>query len=171
MRRNLSLEWKMKSETELYLSLGSNSGDRNYFIKKALDKLSGAFGVSYARLSAMLQTPSYGFDSADFLNCAVLYNIDSELFTPEVVLEVIEGIESELGRKDKGLTDDLGNRIYTDRTIDIDILFYGDRVIDTPLLKVPHLDMENRVFYLIPLREIASAEIRQTFPQYFEKLF
>lgn len=146
----------MKKMTEkVYFSLGSNEGDRRRNIEKALAMMDEAFGKSFSLLSSIIETKSWGFDGADFLNCAVLYELEEDPFS---VLEKCEMIEYKLGRKDKNKKDSSGRRVYSDRPIDIDILLYGDRIIDTERLTLPHPLIGERDFVSIPLREIISTK-------------
>ena len=129
---------------KVYLGLGSNQGDRNKQLARAIELIGERVG-KVIRQSSIIETEPWGFTSGNkFLNCAIF--IETELL-PRKVLEVTKQIERELGRRYKGMA-------YRDRPIDIDILLYDDLTIDEPDLKIPHPLMEQRDFVMIPLREI-----------------
>lgn len=138
----------------VYFSLGSNEGDRKAYIEKALELMREAFGTPYSKLSDIIETPSWGFDSDPFLNCAVLFNLKNP--NPYKILEQCKTIEKDLGREENVQYDKDGKRIYHSRPIDIDILFVGDQAINTPTLTIPHPLISKRDFVKIPLRQIAS---------------
>jgi 2-amino-4-hydroxy-6-hydroxymethyldihydropteridine diphosphokinase len=156
----------------LYLSLGSNIGDRSANIKAALALLDEAFGTGYKRLSGIIETRSWGFDAPDFLNCAVLYALPRERVSAEVqalgILDTVKRVERVLGREENVEYDAAGERVYHSRPIDIDILFFGTHVIDHPRLQVPHPLMPQRDFVMVPLREIANKRVRTSFPDIFK---
>ena len=145
---------------ELYLSLGSNKGDRRKNIEDALSLLNIELGTPYKKVSSFIETKPWGFDSDDmFLNAAVLYELDLKKgYNPEaeglMILEICKSIERMLGREGSPQYDEKGERIYTDRPIDIDILLFGDNKIECEELTVPHKLMYDRDFVMIPLREI-----------------
>lgn len=136
---------------KVYFSLGTNLGDREANIMQALALMDECFGVHYDALSTIIETKSWGFEGKAFLNAAVCYLLDSDPFE---VLETCKKIERQMGREQYPLYDDGGNRIYHDRVIDIDILLYGDRRIDSEKLVIPHPLMEKRDFVMIPLKEL-----------------
>lgn len=155
---------------ELYLSLGSNLGDRQSNIEMALSMLDSAFGTSYSRLSDMHESESWGFEGPVFLDCAVCYEINDHghRFSPQEVLSICKEIERILGRTDAPEFDSDGKRIYHDRTMDIDILFFGLESIESESLTIPHRLISKRDFVKIPLRQIASEQIRDTFGTLFQ---
>lgn len=134
-----------KSHT-VYLSLGSNLGDRHKAMNDALRLLEERVG-HVERISSYHETDPWGFSSPHkFLNaCACCLTGDS----PLEVLQAIQEIERELGRTRKSV-----DGAYHDRPIDIDILLYDDLKMDYPGLKIPHPLMEERDFVMRPLREI-----------------
>lgn len=140
---------------ELTLLLGSNLGDRIAHIKAALECLDEAFGPQRLSLSPVIETAACDFEGPDFLNCAVRYAVS---VPPVQVLARCKEIERRLGRTDLPQYDDTGRRIYHNRIIDIDILTYGDRRIDTPVLKVPHPQIVSRPFVSRLLAEMTSYE-------------
>ena len=131
----------------VYLGLGSNQGDREQLMAQAIEMLSVALGAP-VRLSSTIETEAWGFVSPNpFLNMVASFSTD---VPPIELLYVIEDIERCLGRKTKSV-----GGVYSDRPIDIDILFYGDRIISTERLTVPHPRLHERLFVLAPLAEIS----------------
>ena len=159
---------------ELYLSLGSNMGDRSLNIEHAVSMLNVELNRPYRAISSLLETEPWGFEAENmFLNAAVLYELELPRgYNAEaqglMVLEICKDIERRLGRTAKPQYDEDGERIYTSRPIDIDILFLGGNRIDTEELTVPHKLMKKRDFVMIPLREIATEGIRDSFKEIFE---
>ena len=155
----------------LYLSLGSNQGDRRYYILEAVRMLDEGLGMPHSALSRLLEFPSWGFAGADFLNCAVRYDIpaagqDLRLHARSV-LALAKEIENSLGRRQEVVFDSVGKRIYRDRPIDIDILFYGMLRLDEPDLTIPHKLISERDFVKIPLRDVSLPDIQSAFPEIF----
>ena len=138
-------------QRDVYLSLGSNLGDRRANIDEALRRLDKAVGRPYDALSSIIETPSWGFDGPDFLNCVVRYHTARR---PETLLKICKRIERAMGRRGAPEYDTEGRRIYRDRPIDIDILLCGDERVDTPELQIPHPLMHEREFVMRPLAEI-----------------
>ena len=131
---------------ELYLSLGSNLGDREQMLNRAIALIGERVG-EVQRVSSFIETEPWGFKSKHpFLNAACLV---LTTLSPEQCLETTQQIEQELGRKRKSR-----NGIYHDRPIDIDLLMYDDLELSTPKLTLPHPRMKEREFVMIPLREI-----------------
>lgn len=131
----------------VYLGLGSNLGNREENIRKAILLIGERVGT-VLRQSSLIETEPWGFESENsFLNGVILVETT---FTPRQTLKATQKIERELGRKRK--SDSL--KKYADRPIDIDILLYDDLTIDESDLKIPHPLMEQRDFVMIPLREI-----------------
>ena len=154
----------------VYLGLGSNLGDRRKNIERALTLLDEGFERHYTALSRMIETKAWGFKGDKFLNACVLYRIYRKGSPEEQgheILALCKEIERTLGRDGKPEYDAEGNRIYHNRTIDIDILFYGTEHIDTEDLTVPHPLISERDFVKIPLAEIAKPSLRTAFPEYF----
>ena len=133
---------------KVYLGLGSNQGDRNKQLARAIELIGERVG-KVIRQSSIIETEPWGFTSGNkFLNCAIF--IETELL-PRKVLEVTKQIERELGRRYKGMA-------YRDRPIDIDILLYDDITLDEPDLQIPHPLMYERDFVMIPLQEVLDRE-------------
>ncbi len=131
---------------ELYLSLGSNLGDREDMLRRAITLIEERVGA-VQRVSSFIETEPWGFESEHpFLNAAVMV---LTTLSPIECLDATQQIERELGRKKKSK----GGK-YHDRPIDIDLLLYGDLKLSTPRLTIPHPHMYERDFVMIPLREI-----------------
>jgi|SRR5215472_1136636 len=130
----------------VYLSLGSNLGDRQTNIEHALARL-GPAGVHVLQVSSLYRTEPVGYKPQPwFLNCAA--EVETDLM-PLQLLRRCQTIQRELGRR-PGLRDG-------PRTIDIDILFYENAVVHSPELTLPHPRMADRRFVLVPLSEIAAS--------------
>ena len=141
----------------VYLSLGSNLGDRRENIRLAIEKIGERVG-EVVRQSSLYETEPWGFESENrFVNAAVKV---MTTLSPMEVLRATQQIERELGRKKKSQSPDAQHpaSVYHDRPIDIDILLYGDLVVDEPELKIPHPLMWTRDFVMVPLREIIDAD-------------
>jgi len=139
----------MQATKTIYLSLGSNVGDRAANIGEAITALAFA-GVSIVRQSSLYRTEPVDFEVQRwFLNCCL--EAETALM-PRQLLRVIREIERSLGRRTGGFAGRRGPR-----AIDIDILVYGTSRIRTRELELPHPRMTERRFVLIPLREIAPA--------------
>ena len=129
----------------LYVLLGGNLGDKRKIFSEALINLQNLVGDITAQ-SAVYETEPWGFESTDLFWNQVLEIATS--LTPEEVLQKTQQTELELGRIRKSSQ-------YDSRIIDIDILFYGEEIIELPDLIVPHPRIQERKFALIPLNEIA----------------
>ena len=160
-RKDLRPE-KESEKVSLFLSLGSNQGDRVQNIENALSLLNIELGTPYKAVSSYIETEPWGFESEEkFINSAVQYELSlPKGYNPEaeglMILETCKDIERRLGRRGEAQYDENGDRIYASRPIDIDILLFGDNKIDCPELTVPHRLMYERDFVMIPLREIAG---------------
>ncbi|MFQ5770813.1 MAG: 2-amino-4-hydroxy-6-hydroxymethyldihydropteridine diphosphokinase [bacterium] len=133
------------SKNQIYIGLGSNLGDRLSNLKKALQKIDCLPATKVKKFSSIYETEPIGYLSQDnFLNMAV--EISTHL-NPESFLFQIQKIEHELGR--------IRNVRWGPRIIDIDILYWGEKIFKTDHLQIPHSEIENRRFVLIPLNEIA----------------
>ena len=120
----------------IYLALGSNLGDREWNLEQALAMLSEALKVDML-CSQVLETEALGFDGPPFLNQAVCFESD---ITPEALLDLCQDIEERLGRPRHTAQYDsvTGRRVFSNRTIDIDILRFNDLEIHTDRLDIPH---------------------------------
>ena len=131
--------------SKVYLSIGSNKGNRSVLINKAIDEIEKKVGIIISR-SSIYQSKSWGFDSNDFYNLCLL--IDTDIM-PKSLLINLKKIEKSMGREDI-------DGSYSDRFIDIDILFYDNITTDSEDLKIPHPKIEIRKFVLVPMLEIAD---------------
>ncbi len=131
---------------KIFISLGTNEGNRLQNLQKVVDVLHEEVG-SILTISPIYETSSWGFESDDFLNCCV--GLTSSL-SPKDLLVAFKRIEKSFGRKDK-----IGDS-YQARVIDIDILFYENEIIENENLQVPHIALTERRFVLQPLCDIAS---------------
>ena len=132
------------TSTKVSLSLGSNLGDKILNIRSAIEALNAVDGISVSKLSSFYQTAPWGDADQDwFMNACAVADVTLQ---PEDLLRKLKSIEDELGRK---IT-----RRWGPRVIDIDILTFGDVTLATGDLTIPHANLINRVFVLIPLKEI-----------------
>lgn len=132
--------------------LGGNRSDSAELLAKALRLLESSAG-RITRLSTVRTTRAWGFEAADFVNRAV--ELETGLTAVEL-LDAVQGVERELGRDraaEAAERDRTGQR-YASRPVDIDILFFGDEVVESERLTVPHREIERRMFVLEPLNEI-----------------
>lgn len=131
---------------DVYIGIGSNMGEKEAYIRSAVQMLSEIEGVQVEKVSTLIQTEPYGYRDQDvFLNgCLKLRT----WLPAEVLLTYMQEIEKKLHRERK--------IHWGPRTIDLDMLLYGQDIIHSERLSVPHPDMENRQFVLQPLDEIAG---------------
>ncbi len=145
----------------VYLGLGTNIGNRRGNLVKAAALLAERVGDILA-LSGSMETEPWGFESENlFLNAAI--KMETPL-TPDELLSATQAIEREMGREKKS------DGTYHDRVIDIDILLYDNRVIEQLGLIVPHPLMQERLFVMAPLAEIAPFERHPLLGQTFMEL-
>ena len=128
----------------VYISIGSNMGDRFGYLQQGVDAASALGDI--VGLSSVVETPALGFEGNLFLNAC--FAVETAL-APVVVMQKLLEIEQSHGRSRKP------GQGYQSRTLDLDMIFYDDFEIDTPQLKVPHPAMAQRRFVLQPLSEIA----------------
>ena len=131
-----------------YLGLGSNVGDRATNLERALELLRATEGISVVKCSSIYETEPWGLtEQPRFLNAAVAVQTSLE---PGALLAAVKAIENGMGRATTVR--------YGPRNIDVDILLYGNLIIDwqAPDLQIPHSRMLERAFVLIPLAEIAG---------------
>ena len=127
-----------------YIALGSNLGDKEKNLRRALLLLTQQ-GVEIVRVSSFLSTEPYGVtDQPQFLNAVACVRTS---LAPLALLDVLLATELAMGR--------VRLRHWGERNIDLDLLLYEDVVLDMPRLRLPHPDMQNRDFVLLPLAEIA----------------
>ena len=129
----------------VYLSLGSNSGDRIGYVQQAASLIGTCDGVSIVRTSSFYETEPWGMNTETWFVNAIV-EIKTTL-SPQKLLEECQRIETQLGRTRKSTG-------YADRTIDIDILFYNKDIINEDNLIIPHKYLHLRAFTLVPLLEL-----------------
>ena len=142
-----------------YVALGSNLGDKEANLRRALELLIER-GVEIVKTSTFISTEPYGVtDQPQFLNgvCEVRTSLE-----PLELLHTLLDIEQEMGR--------VRLRHWGERNIDLDLLLYEDIVMYTPELKLPHPDMQNRDFVLLPLAEIAPELVHPTLQKTISEL-
>jgi 2-amino-4-hydroxy-6-hydroxymethyldihydropteridine diphosphokinase len=134
---------KGESLAQIYLSIGSNMGDRRKYLKYAVERLSAR--LDSVKVSSLYATEPWGnTEQPEFLNLCLSGKTSS---SPEELLELTRSIEKSLGRTHQ--------EKWGPREIDIDILFYDNAIIKTAALEIPHPYVSERAFVLIPLNEIA----------------
>ena len=146
--------------SKVYLSIGSNKGNRSVLINKAIDEIEKKIGIIISR-SSIYQSKSWGFDSNDFYNLCLL--IDTDIM-PKSLLINLKRIEKSMGREDV-------DGSYSDRLIDIDILFYDNITTDLEDLKIPHPKIEIRKFVLVPMLEIADDYVHPILNKTIKELY
>ena len=130
---------------------GSNRGDRAGLLEEARRRIGLRVGA-VTQASAVYESEPWGFsDDRLFLNQALAVETELE---PTAVLDAVQAIERELGRRRETTPESGGERVYESRPIDIDILFYDDLILRTERLTIPHPLIREREFVLAPLREI-----------------
>ena len=136
---------------QVYLSLGSNLGQREENLRKAIRLIHERVG-EVVRQSSFIETEPWGFESDHpFMNAAALCLTEK---TPREVLRLTQQIERDLGKSKEHATQRGESSKFHDRPIDIDILLYDDLTVDEPDLQIPHPLMYERDFVMIPLKEI-----------------
>jgi 2-amino-4-hydroxy-6-hydroxymethyldihydropteridine diphosphokinase len=131
---------------EVVLALGSNIGDKVQNIEAAYTLIANEIGI-ITKKSSFLKNPSVGFESQnEFVNTCI--KVETKLSCNDV-LKSLQSIEKRMGRVKT-------THIYEDRIIDIDIIFFGDLIINQPNLKIPHPRYHERSFVLKPLKELGE---------------
>ncbi|MBR1477225.1 MAG: 2-amino-4-hydroxy-6-hydroxymethyldihydropteridine diphosphokinase [Lachnospiraceae bacterium] len=129
----------------VYMGIGSNMGDREDYIQNALGMLEERGDIRIERISTLIETEPYGYtEQGKFINGAIKLKT---YLSPSELLKYVKEIEKRCGREK--------TVHWGPRTLDLDILFYDDLVYSDDVLVIPHIDMENREFVLLPLSEIA----------------
>jgi deoxyguanosine kinase len=136
----------MANNYNCYISIGSNQGDRLKYLQKAL-ALIEQNKLEVIKVSSIYQSESWGFKSDPFLNACIKISTNK---TPQNLLKIILKIENILGRKRNEVSE------YQSRTIDLDILFYGNLIVKEKKLIIPHPRIQLRNFVLSPLNEISK---------------
>lgn len=156
---NISNIWN-----RVYLSIGSNMGDKKEYIHTALCKLEDSKYIKNVRPSSLIETEPYGYVNQDkFINGAISLQT---VFNPYELLSFLHEIENDCNR--------VREIHWGPRTLDLDIIFYNDLIMDDPELLIPHVDMANREFVLKPLMELCPNYVNQrnglTVRQMYERL-
>ena len=143
-----SVPAQARINTAAYIALGSNLGDRRAMIARAIRRVDQHAGIAVERVSSIIETEPVGPPGqGPYMNAAVRVRTGLD---PRGLLEALLAIEIELGRDRSADSVRWGARV-----IDLDLLVFGQLVIDEPGLRVPHPRLHERVFVLIPLAEIA----------------
>jgi 2-amino-4-hydroxy-6-hydroxymethyldihydropteridine diphosphokinase len=159
-REFVNLESNKEMVKEAYIGLGTNLGNREENLKKAIEKIIISAGEVISR-SGMYITEPWGFQSDDhFLNMVILIN--TRLRAVDLLKQLLK-IEMQMGRV-------RGAEKYSSRVIDIDILFYENEIINKPYLKIPHPKIQERKFVLVPLCDIAPEKIHPVLKKTFKIL-
>ena len=147
----------------VFLSLGSNLGDRLGYVQQAASIIGTTNNISIVTSSSFYETEPWQMDTENWFVNAIV-QISTSL-SPQELLLVCQRIEFQLGRE-RG-----GTREYTDRTIDIDILFYDDKLINEKDLVVPHKFFHKRACMLVPMLEIAQDFVHPLFKKTVSQLY
>ena len=140
----------MTEPTRAYVGLGANLSNRSAMLRAALEQLDAEPGVRVVAVSTVRETEPVGYlDQPQFLNAAAA--IDTDL-PPRELLDRLLGIERRLGRTREGPR-------FGPRTIDLDLLLYGEERVDEPGLAVPHPRLHERLFVLEPLSDLDATLI------------
>ncbi len=139
------------SDTVAYIGLGSNLGDRALNLERALERLRRIRGVEVLAVSRFIETEPVGpAGQGRYLNAAAALRTD---LRPDALIEALAAVEAAGGR------DRAREERHGPRTIDLDLLLYGEEIVGGPGLSVPHPRMHERPFVLEPLAEIAAAAV------------
>jgi 2-amino-4-hydroxy-6-hydroxymethyldihydropteridine diphosphokinase len=134
----------MSTQHQVILSLGSNQGNRLQNIQNAIDSIHRGVGT-VVKVSNLYETPAWGFDGEVFYNCALVLNTQN---SAETILQKVLEIENNLGRVRSVVEG------YQSRTIDIDVVAFNEEIIASKDLTVPHPFMQERLFVLVPMRDL-----------------
>ncbi len=147
----------------VYISLGSNIGDRVGYLQQAVSLLKAIPEINVISTSSFYESEPWKMNSENWFVNAVI-QISTNLL-PEKLLEECQRIETQLGRKRTA------EREYQDRTIDIDILFYNDLIMHTDTLTIPHPHFHKRAFVMVPMLEIAQDFVHPLFKKTVMQLY
>ncbi|UUV20688.1 2-amino-4-hydroxy-6-hydroxymethyldihydropteridine diphosphokinase [Paenimyroides aestuarii] len=134
----------MHTYHKVILALGSNLGDKKSHLEDAIRHIHNHIGI-VTQTSAVYETPAWGFNSFPFYNMCVLVHTT---LVAEELLAALQQIERKLGRTVKT------SASYEARTVDIDIIYFNNEVLKNPNLQIPHNEMQNRQFVLVPLNDL-----------------
>ncbi len=147
----------------VYLSLGSNLGDRLGYLQQATSLLNAVPEINVVSTSSFYETEPWQMESENWVVNAVIQAVTS--LSPEKLLDECQRIETLLGRKREPQTK------YSDRTIDIDIIFYDNMVLNTERLTIPHKLFHKRAFMMVPMLEIAQDFVHPLFKKTIMELY
>jgi len=133
----------MSTQNTVVLSLGTNLGNRLHNVETAIALLHEKVGT-VVKVSSLYETPSWGFESTPFYNCALVMHTQKDA---NMLLEACQAIELEMGRAHT-------KQGYEARIIDIDVIAFNEEIISTTRLQVPHPLMQDRLFVLLPMRDL-----------------
>ena len=145
--------------TTIYLSLGSNIGNRKNNLEKALTELSKN-NIRKIKISSFYETEPVGPKQRNFYNVAGKFKTT---LTSQDLLKTVKQVESKLGRTK--------TYHWGPRVIDIDILFYGKQIIKTKNLIIPHKEIKNRAFVLVPMKEIAPNFVHPIYHKTIKRIY
>ena len=138
-----------QDEIKVLLSIGSNMGDREANIAFAEERLEACPQIKSLRKASIYETEPVGYtDQPDFLNTCVSF---LTTLGPEELLDLTSGIETDCKRK--------RTIRWGPRTLDVDIIFYGDETIDTPRLTIPHPRWKERAFVIVPAKDLEDIDV------------
>lgn len=147
-------------QNRVILSIGTNQGNKLENIKSCFQMIQLEIG-DVVSVSNLYLSPSWGFESDDFYNCALILHTDK---TAEMVLEGLQYIEKNLGRTEKK------REGYEARTIDIDIVDFNGELISIHNLTIPHPQLHKRLFVLLPLKDVSADYVHPIFQKNIEQL-
>ena len=145
----------MEEQNKIVLSIGSNQGDRKSQMQQVIEAINREVATVIS-VSNLYESPSWGFESTPFYNCAVLVHT---VKSASKILQKIQKVEKQFGRT---RNDQQG---YQARTIDIDIVSFNNDTLETPTLQIPHPQMQNRIFVLLPMQEVFTEFIHPVLGQ------
>jgi len=134
----------MDSQNQVVLAIGSNQGNRLEVIQSAIECIHNEVGT-IVKVSRLYETPAWGFESEPFYNCALVMHSP---LSADVILDKVLSLEKKLGRVRSE------NEGYQSRIIDIDVIAFNEDIIATENLKIPHPLMQERMFVLLPMRDL-----------------
>ncbi len=150
----------MNAQHQVVLAIGSNQGDRLALVKSAISHIHKNIGT-VIRVSKLYETPAWGFEGEPFYNCALLMHTTKPAHE---VLDLVLEAETVLGRVRTGEPG------YQSRAIDIDVITFNEDIITTEKLKVPHPLMQERLFVLMPMRDLNLDWRHPIFQKYLHEL-
>lgn len=150
----------MEEQNKIVLSIGSNQGDRKSLIQQAIEIINREVATVIS-VSKLYESPAWGFESDPFYNCAVLVHTSK---SASKVLSKVLKIEKQLGRI---RSDEKG---YKARSIDIDVISCNNEIMETATLTIPHPQMQDRLFVLLPMKDLQTEFIHPVLGQNVDEL-